>query len=362
MALLSFAANIFFLATRNRVREPERGIFTGGYVEEPLLMGPVAYGQVQRGFPVKSVVASGTSALLPPAAYVIPDGMVPQVSGALPLYRDQGVPLDESEVQRIFDRLGVTFHWKDLQLLPTLEKWRSADRTMDVTLDIEKRALTVTRTGAFSPSPEGRAGDDTVVAIAREFADSFGVDITPYGDPRIEERATEPGGPLKTYVVWPMLFAGVPLLDIDAKPVPSVQIQVGRLSRKALSMTVTLLKNDRMSQSAYPRTSRESIIASLGAGGLLPLSSTLPGKKTDVVYTGLTQSYVLLLGDREFTTYIVPTVLADYIQAGVRGRTFVPAISPDQFFWHPMPKTPAPLSSSAQSATGAVKTASGTTR
>jgi hypothetical protein len=251
----------------------------------------------------------------------------------------------------------VFLNWEDLQLLPTLEKWRSADRTMDVTLDIEKRALTVTRTGAFSPSPEGRAGDDTVVAIARDFADSFGVDVAPYGDPRIEERATEPGGPLKTYVVWPMLFSGVPLLDIDAKPVPSVQIQVGRLSRKALSMTVTLLRNDRMSQSAYPRTSRESIVASLGAGGLLPLSSSLPGKKTDVVYTGLTQSYVLLLGDREFTTYIVPTVLADYIQAGVRGRTFVPAISPDQFFWHPTVKPPA----APMTGTGA-KTATGSTK
>lgn len=365
---LSIAANIFFLATRNTPKAPEQGIFVTGGLEEPLLMGPVAYGQVQRGFIPRSQKTSGSSALLPVGSYIVPDGLVPQTSGALPLFRDQGVPLDESEVERIFSRLGVTLGWKDLQLLPTQQKWRTADRLMEVSLDIEKRALTVTRNGSFSPSAEGRASDDAAVAIAREFAMSLGIDPASYGAPKIVERATEPGGPLKTYVIWPMIFNAVPLLDTDAQSVPAVQIQVGRLSRKALSMTVTLLRPDRMSQSAYPWAPKTAIITSLQAGGLLPVATDTKGTKTDVVFTSLDPSYVLLLGDREYPTYIVPTLLVEFKQGNVTGRTFVPALSETQFLWRPAPKTassaPAALTATGamKAASGSVKTASGSTR
>ncbi len=358
---LSVAANVFFLSTRNTSKAPEQGIFVGGGQEEPLLMGPVAFGQVQRGFVPKFQKSSGSSAFLPVASYVLPDGMVPQTSGALPLFRDQGVPLDESEVQRIFDRLGVTLGWRDLQLLPLQQRWRTADRLMEIALDIEKRALTITRTGSFSPSAEGRASDDATVAIAREFSMSLGIDPVSYGTPKIVERSTEPGGPLKTYVIWPMIFNGVPLLDADAQSVPAVQVQVGRLSRKALSMTVTLLRPDRMSQSAYPWAPKPAIVASLQAGGLLPIAKDTKGTKTDVVYTSLTPSFVLLLGDREFPTYIVPTLLVEFKQGNVTGKTFVPALSETQFLWRPVVKT---MSSAPASlaATGAIKTASGSAK
>ncbi len=358
--LLSASANVFFLATRNTPKLPSQGIFHPRYEEEPLLMGPIAYGQVQRGFQKKTQKASGTSVLLPVASYILSPDLVLPLSAALPLFRDQGVPLDEAEVKRIFDRLGVNLGWQELQLLPTTERWRTADRTMDITLDIEKRALTISRSGAFSPSPEGRADDRATLAIAREFAVSLGIDPTTNGEPRIVERATEPGGPQKTYVIWPMIFNGVPLLDTDAASVPALQIQVGRLSRKALSMTVTLLRPDRMSQSAYPSAPKEEIMASLRSGGLLPVSSDLAGPKTDVVYTSLKRSYVLLLGDREYPTYIAPTLLAEFTQGDVVGRTFVPALSPSQFLWFPQVKTTAvPAGSGSMknpiSATGGVK-------
>lgn len=356
---LSAAANVFFLSTRNTPKTPEQGIFVGGGQEEPLLMGPVAFGQVQRGFVPKFQKSSASGAFLPVASYVLPDGMVPQTSGALPLFRDQGVPLDESEVQRVFDRLGVTLGWRDLQLLPLQQRWRTADRLMEIALDIEKRALTVTRTGSFSPSAEGRASDDATIAIAREFSMSLGIDPVSYGTPKIVERSTEPGGPLKTYVIWPMIFNGVPLLDAEAQSVPAVQVQVGRLSRKALSMTVTLLRPDRMSQSAYPWVPKPAIIASLQAGGLLPIAKDAKGTKTDVVYTSLAPSFVLLLGDREFPTYIVPTLLVEFKQGNVTGRTFVPALSESQFLWRPVVKT---MSSASLAATGAIKTASGSTK
>jgi len=337
--LLSVAANVFFLFTRGTDKVPSDQVFVTGGQEESLLMGPVAFGQVQRGFVPKFQKASGSSAFLPVASYVLPDTLVPQTSGALPLFRDQGVPLDESEVQRIFERLGVTLGWRDLQLLPTQQRWRTADRLMEIALDIEKRALTVTRTGSFSPSIEGRAGDDATVAIAREFSMSLGIDPAQYGTPKIVERSTEPGGPLKTYVIWPMIFNGVSLLDADAQPVPAVQVQVGRLSRKALSMTVTLLRPDRMSKSAYPWSPKAAIVASLQEGGLLPIAKDTKGTKTNVVFTSLTPSYVLLLGDREYPTYIVPTLLVEFMQGNVTGRTFVPALSEAQFLWRPIVKT-----------------------
>ncbi len=355
--LLSVAANVFFLVTRNTPREQKQGIFTGRYVEEPLLLGPVAYGQVQRGFARKTQKASGTQALLPVSSYVIPKDLVTAPSGAMLLFRDQGIPLDESEVQRIFDRLGVTLHWQGLQLLPTLERWRTADRAFDIALDIERRALTITRVGAFSPAADGPADDDATVAIARAFADSLGI-VVPAGQPRIFERAAEAGGPLKTYVVWPMIFHNVPLLDAEAQPVPALQIQVGRLSRKALSMTVTLLDPEHMSKSAYPRASKDVLSASLADGGLLPFSKDLKGKKTTVTYTSLTSAYVLLLGDREYPTYIVPAFLAEFTQGQVSGRTFVPALSAEQFLWYPEVKIPSLPSNTGSVASPATSTGS----
>ncbi len=349
---LSVAANVFFLVTHNTSAPPEQGIFFPRYEEEPLLLEPLAFGDVQRGFPPRTQKISAENILQPVDHYIVPDGIVPPLSGAaLPLFRDQGVPLDEDAVRRTFDRLGVSIHWQDLQMLPTLERWRTADRTMELALDIAKRALTITRVGAFSPSAEGRANDEEAIAIARDFSVSLGIDPVSFGAPRIIERSTELSGPTKTYVVWPMTFKDVPLLDIDAEPVPAVQVQVGRLSRKALSMTVTLLRPDRMSLSAYPRASKDNVIASLREGGLLPVSKDLKGAKKDVVFTSLEPSYVLLLGDHDYPTYIVPALLAHFTQETVSGRTFVPAISPDRFLWRPV----APSVAVPATGTGAVK-------
>lgn len=327
-------------------------------------MGPVAFGQIQRGFSAKTQAVSGTSALVPVGSYVIPEGMVSSLRPAMLLFRDQGVPLDTAEVERIFGRLGVPLQWKELQLLPTMQRWRTADRTFDILLDIEKRSLNVTRLGSFGPSPEGAADNETVIAIARIFAVSLGIDTVPYGEPRIVERPAEAGGPLKTYVTWPMMVQGVPLLDADAQPVLAVQIQVGRLSRMALGMTMTLLQPDLLAKSAYPTPSPEVVTMSLKSGGLLPVAGGLKGTKTDVRYTSLTPSYVLLPSDKEYPTYIVPILLAEFLQGPRKGRTFIPALSPDQFLWRPPAKQiTLPAGSGSlklpTSASGAVKTGAG---
>jgi hypothetical protein len=110
-----------------------------------------------------------------------------------------------------------------------------------------------------------------------------------------------------------------------------------------------------MALSAYLRASNDVIVASLKEGGLLPFAKDLTGTKTDVVYSSLTPSYVLLVGDRDYPTYIIPTLVADFTQGDVRGKTFVPALSPDLFLWRPIVK-PLTLPSSAS---GALKTGTG---
>jgi len=138
--------------------------------------------------------------------------------------------------------------------------------------------------------------------------------------------------------MWPMTFRDVPLLDLDAEPVPAVQVQVGRLSRKALSMTLTLLQPDRMTLSAYPKASKDVVAASLKEGGLLPIAKDVKGTKTDAVYSSLAPAFVLLVGDRQNPTYIVPVLLAEFRQGRITGRTFVPSLSPEQFLWRPYVK------------------------
>lgn len=344
VCILSVGANIFLMVTRPA--GPPLGAALPTPFEESLLLVPQAFGTVQRGFARKPLATSvNGQALAPAASYILPAAEFQSLVASLPLYRDQGVPLDEPAVEKVFEDLGVSMEWKDLQLLPTTQRWRSSDKSMEIALDIEKRALTVSRLGTFSADPDGRAEDDVTVAIAKEFADSLGIAVSPYGSPAIVERTAD-GGSTRTYVVWPMVFGGLPLLDSNAAPVPAVQVQVGRLSRKALSMTVTLLSSEHIALSAYPRASREMLERALLQGGMLPVASGLPGSPQDVVYSEIRKVYILLPGEKGFPTYIVPALQGLWTQGTAYGSTFVPGLDPSQFLWDPIP--PAPTSEASQ--------------
>lgn len=349
--IVSVASNIFLLWTRPYVAPASRPDPVP--ITESLLLVPQAFGRIERGFTVRPQSTSGTAAILPVTGYELPDGLIVPLRDTLLLYRDQGIQFDADHSERLFKDLGISLPIEKVGPLALSEKWRSADRTMEFTLDVERRSLTVTVLGSFGPSPEGRADDAVAIQIARQFIRSIGMDRAA-GVPRIVEKVSE-GGATKTYVVWAMGFAGMPLIDLSGQAVPGVQVQVGRLSRRALSATFTLLAPDGLSRTAYPRATSEELTKGLLSGGLLPApkgsKSGLPAR-----FLATQQVGVLVPADREHPAYIVPALLAVWQQPACKGCgsmlvfTFVPAISDKSFQWYAAPKSVMePLSSSASS-------------
>ncbi len=328
--LVSVALNVFLLLDTGDTVIPSYQSATP--TDESLRLGPQAFGAISRGFSLRPQKTSGASPLTPVTAYSMKEGLLPAMKDTLLLYRDQGVGIDEKQVEAMFHALGVSIDWRQLQLLPLSEKWRAADRTMELTLDIPRRALTVSRVGSFPASTDGSADDLTAIAIAKEFAESLGINVGSVA-PIIVERAAEGTTPSRTYVAWPMMFAGVPLLDTDGKPVPLVQVQIGRLSRKALSATLTLLQPEHLAQSGYPLAPTQKLIQGFASGGLLPVAKDAKGKAQAITYDAAEQVYVLLPADSEYPLYIVPAVAGYFHQGATRVTTFVPAIDPVQFQW-----------------------------
>lgn len=329
--LLSLAFNLFFIV-RGTDASTSSSYQSATPLDESLRLGPQAFGAISRGFAIRPQKTSGTSSLVPVSSYSMTDGILPTLADTLLLYRDQGVGIDADQVEAMFSALGVPVDWQSLQLLPTSEKWRSADRTMELTLDIPRRALTVSRLGSFPASPDGAADDLVAIAIAKEFAVSLGIDVGSV-EPNIVERPAEGTTPARTYVTWPMMFADVPLLDIDGRPVPLAQVQVGRLSRKALSATLTLLQPEHLAQSGYPIATSQKLIQGFASGGLIPVAKDAKGKAQAAKFEAAEQVYILQPADNEYPLYIVPAVAGYFRQGSARVTTFVPAIDPVQFQW-----------------------------
>lgn len=359
--LFSFGLNVFLFLTRvppTHIEIPQEPL------EDGLLPGALAYGVVERGFPVRTQSVSGTSAVIPVSSYVLPKEMLPELPSALALFRDQGMRADDAHMKRLLEKMRIPLQIQDLGLLPVSEKWRSADRTMDFIFDAEKRSLTVSVLGAFSASDEGRADDIETIAIADRFISQFNIDRSAFRQPYIVEKTSDTGGPSKTYVVWAMSFNGLPLIDSYGQPVPGAQVQVGRLSRKALSATFTLLSADSLTRSAYPRAESDELTKGLLSGGLLPAPKAAKGVKSVATYAGTQQVYILFPADKEHPTYVVPGLYAVWLQPACKDcglmpvPTFVPTISDENFRWYiPPPKTMKPVAPA--SASGAVKTGSG---
>lgn len=363
LLLLSVGANVFLVLTRPpeqpTVYVPPKPI------ADRLLLEPGAFGEVQRGFTVKTQQTSGTSAVLAVGSYTVPDTILPALPPMQYLYRDQGIALDEPHVAHLLETMNLRLPVQEFGILPVQEKWRSADRTLDFVLDSEKRALTVSVLGSFGPSPEGRADDDTVIQIAKLFIQKFDIDMANFGIPRIIEKTSE-NGSSKTYVVWSMAFAGLPLVDSLGQPVYGAQVQVGRLSRRALSATFTLLSDDALPKSAYPSASAEQLKKGLLEGGIVPAPKATGKNPPVATFLAAQQVYVLYPADREYPTYIVPGLYAAWMQPACPGcgniqmATFVPAIDPSKFQWYAgIPLAPKPLppvsSSSVTAGTGTTK-------
>jgi hypothetical protein len=211
---------------------------------------------------------------------------------------------------------------------------------------VDRRILTVTvKSSSPAPAQTTRADDAEVIAIAKQFASSIGIDASVLGTPVVVERTD---GTPKTIVTWNAIFAGYPLYDVSMKPVPSLEIQVGRVSHRPVVAWVNLLRPDLLTRSEYPSASRDFIGARLGSGGFLPVAKDLPGKAASVTYAGAVLGYVVQPADAEYPLYIIPVVRASWLaELGCKGcvpqevSTFVPALDAKTFSWSPEKKPPA---------------------
>ena len=361
LLLFSLGANAFLILTRPP--EQKEVFVPTPALPDRLLLEPLAFGDVQRGFSIKTQQTSGTMAVLPVGSYTVKDSILPSLPAMQFLYRDQGISLDEKHVSAQLESMDVQLPWKQFGLLPVHEKWRSADRTLEFVLDTDRRALTISVLGAFGPSPEGRADDETVIQIAKLFVEKFGVNMGNFGIPRIIEKPTE-NGATRTYVVWSMAFAGAPLIDSSGQPVYGAQVQVGRLSRRALSGTFTLLSADALPKSAYPSAGIDVLKKGLQAGGVLPAHKPTGKNSPAADLVAAQPVYVMYPADREYPTYIVPALYAVWMQPACKGcgqaqvATFIPTLDPLKYEWYAdAARPPKPLSSSV--ATGALKAGTG---
>lgn len=358
----SVALNIFLFMTR----VPEETV-----APEPVTLGdpffadPQAFGVVKRGFPIRVQEFAGTSAILPVTSYELTGSLLPKIPAALSLYRDQGFPADYDHIAKILKTFRVPFTWESFGVLPTFEKWYSADRTLEFVLDISKRTLTVNVLGSFAAAPQGPADDVSVIAIAEHFLDSLTIDHTSLGSPYIADNFVGSGGRSKTFVVWPTTFDGVPLIDVNANPVPAIVVEIARLSRKPFSATMTFFSPESLSRSSYSRTKTEDLVRGFMSGGLLPAPNTPLGSTSVATYSSVTFVYVVLPADTDHPLYIVPAVRAVWMQAACDGcvptpvATFLPAIDNALFHWYSAPALTASGSNVLPETDTIIKRASG---
>lgn len=350
---LSIGLNAFFL-TVDRFRQANIPQATSSSVSiqapsangsDPFARGPQAFGKVWRGFPVRPQRAVAGVALTPVKTYELSPDLLPTISATMTLYRDQGIDIDPSFVLSIFSRFGSPLTAEPGQYFARTVGLKSADASTDVTLDVDRRILTVTvKNASPAPAQASRADDAEVIAIAKQFASSIGIDASLLGTPTVIERMD---GTSKTIVSWNAMFAGAPLFDMNMKPVPALEIQVGRVSHRPVVAWVNLLRPDLLTRSEYPAASRDFVGTRLGSGGFLPVAKDLPGKAGSVTYTSAVLGYVLQPADAEYPLYVIPVIRASWMaDLGCKGcvpqevATFVPALDAKTFSWFPEKRPP----------------------
>lgn len=336
----SVALNIFLFMTR----VPEETVAPQPVtLGDPFFADPQAFGVVSRGFPIRVQELAGTSAILPVSSYELSGSVLPRIPAALSLYRDQGFPSDPDHIAKLLKTFHMPFTWESFGILSTLEKWYSADRTLEFVLDIPKRTLTVTVQGSFEPAAQGPADDVSTIAIAEHFLDSLKIDRSSLATPYITENSVGSGGRSKTFVVWPTVFDGVPLVDVNAEPVPAVLVQIARLSRRPQSATITFFSPESLSRSSYPRAKNDDLVRGFMSGGLLPAPTPTSGRTSVASYSAAQFVYILLPSDVENPLYVVPGVLAVWNQPACDGCSFIPvstllpALDNAVFRWYSAP-------------------------
>ncbi len=292
----------------------------------------MAFGDIVRSVSFPSRVLDGTGSMTGVREYVLPTAIVPEFPKALPLYRDQEIAFDGPSFGALFTSMHAPIDPVTMQLFPDIYSFRSADGTLKMSLSLPTRSLTILRTliPQTTPSLE-RADDNEVMALARTFAASLNIDLAPLGTPYITESPQTATQPKRTFVVWPMSIGSFPVYGPDGTPVPSLTMQIGRVSHRAISASISLLSPDVLAASDYPTLPREILEKKLRSGGLLPMPKDPEGDS--ITYGDVRIVYLLMPQDELAPTYLVPAMKAAFLVKGKWFATFVPLLDPKNFNW-----------------------------
>ncbi len=342
---LSIGLNAFFLTVDRfrQAKEVSRVVppaSTTGAVIQEYERGPKAFGVVRRGFEVMPQTPPVGVEFPPVLSYDIPSNLFPELPATLTLFRDQGVTLDTSLLHTVFQRLGAPYNAGSMQYFAKFLNFRSSDRSMEISIDVEKRKLTMKKLGLLPPPPStSRADDVECIALAKDFVETIGFDHLLQGDPTVVDRI-DVDGSAKTFVVWAATIDSFPLFDLSLKRVPKIEVQVGRVSKRAIQATVNLFEAGLLARSAYTVASKDVLMQKLQSGGYLPLARAGKAKAASVAYSSLSLAYLLYPADLTQPTYLLPILKADWSMdpscAGcvpVRFATFTPALDPSVFTW-----------------------------
>ncbi|MFA5799336.1 MAG: hypothetical protein WC840_00060 [Candidatus Peribacteraceae bacterium] len=355
LLLLSIGANVFLLRLSPLQRPSEGNVPpTVGQESIDTVLSPQAFGVVDGGFsrtPHVPLLSGGT--ISPVGTYVVTSGLLPALPSVLALYRDQGIGTQDAFFLNLFRSARVPLDFTRLQLSPQGFEFRTANGVFTVTLRLQNRLLTIRRTGSSVPlaPATSRAGDEEMIALARDTASQFGIESAGFASPSVADIAGT------TVVRWPLRFSGSEVIDVRGQIVNALSVKLDRQSRTVSELNLNLLSPQVFARSDYPSASREELATGLLSGGLLPLSGAgLQGKPVTVTYGDADLVYVLRRGDSARPTYIVPAVRVFWEQKStcqacgpVRLSTFVPALAPADFQWFIHAPAPAPVLSSSSS-------------
>ncbi len=356
--LLSLAANTFFISIQRGVLPiAVQTSSSSSLVSDPVVLQPIAFGLVSRPIAMHPRILDGSGAPMPGiASYALPAD-IQALPETFPLLRDQGIPFDLSGFGRFFSTVGIPVDSQKFQLLPETYVFKSADGSLRVSFSASSRTLTVTRLQLPQPMTfVSRADNAEVLALATTFVQSFGISPSIYGAAKITDVPGVGGQPGKTIVTWALNIASVPVVGLDGLPVPAISVQVGRVSHRAIGMTMTLLSPNQLVSSTYPTASLASMARLFASGGLLPAPYDARGLA--VTYSNVALVYLLLPQDGNYSTYLVPVMRAFYsVQKDCADTcqtyaTFVPAIDLKNFEWQVKP-APASLSVPASASASA---------
>lgn len=368
LLLLSIGLNAFFLLLDrfSALPKAQQNISSVPAVptDDSFARGPEAFGRVMRGFPEKTQ-GSAKDSTPPVRSYVRGTVALPTMPATMQLYRDQGFEIDRTLVENVFRGLRVPREVSTLAGFTKSLTLRSVDSSVAVTLDAERRILTVTRTAPSSiASATSPADDIEVSAIAREFAESLGIDLQTFGTPTVTD-IRDAQGNTKTVVVWYATFDSLPLFDADLQHIERLSVQVHRQFRRASSLRLSLLQPGSLVRSAYPIAPSTVIDHSLASGGLLPIAKSLSGTPVIAEFSSFDLAYMVIAPDKEFPLYIVPVLRAEWsMKPTCKGcvlatfATFVPALDPSTFAWTRSTVSLTPSSSSTSSSSSVAQSSS----